>query len=154
GPGCLNYALVLGIDENGPLRSISAANRFIMDRNRAALESLSAPGGHDAQGPSSKSENRKPKSPIAVRGHTDLPIDGFKFSGNSQRRRRRFLLFHGSFLLQADIALISEVMPLPSKQPDYRRNRSHAAFLANLNIPADEVKTALKSAWQADSILD
>ena len=39
GPGCLNYALVLRISEDGPTRNISAANRFIMQRNRAALES-------------------------------------------------------------------------------------------------------------------
>jgi lipoate-protein ligase A len=39
GPGCLNYALVLLITADGPTRTISAANRFIMERNRAAVES-------------------------------------------------------------------------------------------------------------------
>ena len=40
GPGCLNYALVLRITDDGPLRNISSANQFIMERNRAAIESL------------------------------------------------------------------------------------------------------------------
>jgi len=39
GPGCLNYSLVLKIEEDGPLRSITSANRFVMETNRAALES-------------------------------------------------------------------------------------------------------------------
>jgi len=38
GPGCLNYSLILKIEENGLLASITAANRFIMERNREALE--------------------------------------------------------------------------------------------------------------------
>src|SRR5450432_916137 len=39
GAGCLNYALVLRINENSPLASIASANQFIMERNRAAIES-------------------------------------------------------------------------------------------------------------------
>ena len=70
GPGCLSYALVLQITEDGPTRSISAANRFIMERNRAAIESAIG--------------NRQ--SAIRVQGHTDLTIDGLKFSGNSPDR--------------------------------------------------------------------
>src|SRR4051812_36268153 len=31
GPGCLNYSLVLKSEEQGPLASIPAANRFIME---------------------------------------------------------------------------------------------------------------------------
>jgi lipoate-protein ligase A len=38
GPGCLNYSLVLKVEEGGPLSSITAANRFIMERNREAVE--------------------------------------------------------------------------------------------------------------------
>src|SRR5947209_8847007 len=39
GPGCLNYALVLRITDDGPTHSISTANQFIMERNRAAIQS-------------------------------------------------------------------------------------------------------------------
>ena len=39
GPGCLNYSLILKIEEHGPVVSITAANRFIMERNREAVAS-------------------------------------------------------------------------------------------------------------------
>src|SRR5690606_6354105 len=38
GPGCLNYALILRVPETGALSSVTGANRFIMQRQRAALE--------------------------------------------------------------------------------------------------------------------
>ena len=79
-------------------------------------------------------------APVEWRGQTDLAIGGLKFSGNAQRRRRRFLLFHGSFLLHLDLGLVEQALPLPSRQPDYRVNRSHADFLINLNVPAPTIK--------------
>ena len=142
GPGCLNYTLVLKITEDGPLRCITSANRFIMERNRAAIESLY-----------SKSETRDPEPKIAIRGHTDLCLGDLKFSGNSQRRHKNFLLFHGTFLLNFDLELVSEVLRMPAKQPEYRKRRTHAKFLVNLNMPAEKLKAALQKAWDADSPL-
>jgi lipoate-protein ligase A len=96
-----------------------------------------------------------------VRGHTDLAlvtrhsslITYHKFSGNSQRRRKHFLLFHGTFLLDFNLALVSEFLEMPSKQPDYRGDRSHDSFLTNLNLPADKVKAAMQKIWKANSPL-
>jgi lipoate---protein ligase len=131
GVGCLNYALILQIKESSPLASISSANKFIMERNRAAIETL------------------LPESKISVSGHTDLALGGLKFSGNSQRRKKNFLLFHGTFLLNFDLALIGEFLRMPSLQPDYRASRSHDDFLVNINLAAGEVKSALKKVWDA-----
>ena len=39
--GGLNYSLILRIGENLPTRNITAANQFIMEKNRAAIESVS-----------------------------------------------------------------------------------------------------------------
>ncbi|HTX21618.1 MAG TPA: lipoate--protein ligase family protein [Candidatus Aquilonibacter sp.] len=138
GRGCLNYALILRIAENSPLASISGANKFIMERNRKAIESAI----------------RNPPAAISVRGHTDLAIDGLKCSGNSQRRHKKFLLFHGTFLLNFNLALVGEFLRRPSKQPDYRKERSHDEFLTNLNLPADEVKIALQKIWKANLPLE
>jgi lipoate---protein ligase len=138
GPGCLNYALVLRITDDGPCRTITSANRFIMEKNRAAIETLLL-----------KSEIGNRKSEILVSGHTDLALNGRKFSGNSQRRQKKFLLFHGTFLLNFNLTLVSEFLRMPSLQPDYRASRSHVDFLANLNLPADQVKAALRKAWSA-----
>jgi lipoate-protein ligase A len=137
GPGCLNYTLVLRITADGPLHNIGVANQFIMRQNRAAIESAI----------------RNPQSAIAVRGHTDLAISDCKFSGNSQRRCKNFLLFHGTFLLNFDLALVSELLLMPSKQPDYREHRPHTEFLTNLNVPANEVKAALRQTWKAEELL-
>ncbi len=150
GPGCLNYTLVLKITEDGPLRGITPANRFIMERNRAAIESVGrvtpcAP--HDGG-------QRTARPTIAIRGHTDLCLGDLKFSGNSQRRRKNFLLFHGTILLNFDLALVGEVLRMPSKQPDYRQRRTHAQFLTNLNVPVEKVKAALQTAWDAGSTLN
>ena len=142
GAGCLNYALVLRITEDGPCRSITTANQFIMERNRAAIESLFT------------SEIGNPKSEISVCGHTDLAIGGLKFSGNSQRRKKNFLLFHGTLLLNFDLALVGEFLRMPSLQPDYRASRSHDDFLANLNLPAEKVRAALKKTWNANAELE
>ena len=137
GPGCLNYTLVLRITADGPLHSIAMANQSIMRQNRAAMGAALP----------------NPQSPVAVRGHTDLAIRDRKFSGNSQRRRKQFLLFHGTFLLDFNLALIGELLPPPSKQPAYREHRSHADFLMNLNLSADQVKAALRRAWKAEAML-
>ena len=130
GPGCLNYALLLKIHDGSPLVNITKANAFIMNRNRNALNSLL-------------------DGKVLIQGHTDLTLQGVKFSGNSQRRRRQFLLFHGSFLLNLDLALVERTLQMPSKQPQYRRTRAHKDFLTNLNLPADDIKDALKEVWNA-----
>ena len=149
GPGCLNYTLVLRITADGPLHNIGVANQFIMRQNRAALESV----GRVTPCAPHNGGQRTARPTIAIRGHTDLAISERKFSGNSQRRRKHFLLFHGTFLLNFDLALVSELLPMPSKQPDYREHRAHIEFLTNLNMPAEKVKAALRQAWKAEDPL-
>jgi lipoate---protein ligase len=135
GPGCLNYALVLRIIEDGPTRNISSSNQFIMERNCAATDSA-LQISHSA---------------LRVQGCTDLAVGDLKFSGNSQRRRKNFLLFHGTFLLDFDLALVSELLHHPSHQPDYRASRAHGEFITNLNIAKDQLKTAVAKNWQANA---
>src|ERR1035437_4440005 len=174
GPGNLNYSLILPFDETGPLRTITAANQFIMERNRSAIETLLSGrrrreeshskigkqkaeiGNSQTRLTSGATETPRPQTPDPkpkINGHTDLTFDELKFSGNSQRRRKTFLLFHGTFLLNFDLALIEKLLLMPTKQPDYRRHRKHEKFLTNLNLPADAVKQALQSAWGATAPL-
>ena len=151
GPGCLNYALILQIATNAPLSEISGANKYIMDRNREAIQSIA---GESLS--------------IKVQGHTDLaacprarPGEGAdgslplfrKFSGNSQRRHKAYLLFHGTLLLDFDLELVGKYLTFPSRQPDYRESRVHREFLMNLNLPASAVMDAMKKIWNADTAL-
>jgi lipoate-protein ligase A len=135
GPGVLNYSLILRTDGSRPCHSIPATNKFILERHRDALAALTC-------------------APVEWRGQTDLAIGGLKFAGNAQRRRRHFLLFHGSFLLRLDMSLVEKALPQPSRQPDYRVNRSHADFLINLNVPPHTIKSALAKAWNTVGVLD
>ncbi|MBI3313799.1 MAG: lipoate--protein ligase family protein [Candidatus Omnitrophica bacterium] len=134
GAGCLNYTLILKSGRFGSARSVSQSNQKIMEIHRTALERLL-------------------DRPVSVQGVTDLTLNGFKFSGNAQRRKTLYLLFHGTFLLNMNLHRIQELLPLPSKQPAYRKDRSHLNFLTNLKIPASKIKHALKSAWRASEIL-
>lgn len=130
GPGCLNYSLVLDISKTKALASIPSTNRYVMETHRQAFTKLL---GTD----------------VRVSGHTDLAVDGRKFSGNAQRRKRRCLLYHGTFLLTFDLALIEETLALPSQQPAYRASRSHLDFVRNIPIEAAMIKTALAQCWSA-----
>ena len=102
-----------------------------MEKNRRALERLLG-------------------KKVEVRGHTDLTLGDLKFSGNAQRRKRRRLLFHGTFLLDFDLGYLEKTLQIPSKQPAYRANRGHSAFVTNLGVPAERVKKALAAVWGAE----
>ena len=103
-----------------------------MERNRQALASLMGKA-------------------VTVEGHTDLAVGGLKFSGNAQRRKREWMLFHGTFLLNFDLGLIEKLLLSPARQPEYRQGRSHTKFVTQLNIARDVVKSALREAWNADT---
>ncbi|MFO1477827.1 MAG: lipoate--protein ligase family protein [Verrucomicrobiota bacterium] len=141
GPGCLNYSLILDVEGMDSLKSVSGANRSIMQRHCDALNAAMQEAG--LGGPR-----------IEVRGHTDLAVGDLKFSGNSQRRRKRFLLFHGTFLLSMNLGLVDQFLPMPSKQPAYRAERSHADFLMHLPLEPDAVRSALQEAWHAFNHVD
>jgi len=133
-PGCLNYTLILRMDSHPSLEGITGTNEYVMEANRACISALAG---------------------LAVerKGHTDLAIAGRKFCGNAQRRRRNFLIFHGCFILDCDLALMEQVLQMPSKQPDYRHGRAHTDFLTTLNVAGDDLKSALKAAWGAAEML-
>ena len=130
GPGCLNYSLVLPITATPELASITQTNCFIMKRQRDALAGLVS-------------------GKVTVEGYTDLALDSRKFSGNSQRRKMRWLLFHGTFLLRCDFDFMNKVLLPPPREPEYRKGRTHSDFLAALNLPAAAIKQAVTRAWNA-----
>ena len=127
--GCLNFAFVLEQHGHPDLRTIRASNRYILEKVCAALNAI----GLDAR----------------FEGISDLAVQGYKVSGNAQRRRKRFLLHHGTLLYGADLALISKYLKEPARRPEYRGGRSHAEFVQNLPSPSDSLKKALAGAFQA-----
>lgn len=129
GPGCLCYSLVLSYDRSPALRDIRASYVHILQRICTALSDI-APA-------------------LTCAGTSDLALGGRKVSGNSQQRKRRSLLHHGTILYDFRIDAISRYLPLPVRQPVYRRGRDHAAFLINLPASAAGLRQRLRTAWGA-----
>jgi lipoate-protein ligase A len=57
---------------------------------------------------------------------------------------------HGTFLLNFDLALIERCHYKPERQPEYRRNRPHARFVANLQIDSALLRAGLIQTWEAN----
>ncbi len=135
GPGCLNYSLILRIEKDGPLDSIRNSNKYVLHRHQQALQSLL-------------------NEPLKVCGISDLALGELKVSGNAQRRKKHYILIHGTFLLEFDLDLVEKVLPFPAHQPEYRKNRPHRHFITNLPLSPEVVKEALKVVWGASEMLE
>ena len=135
GHGCLNYALILRIDDKAETHSIPSTNQRVMERQRVVLSHVLA-------------------QPVAIEGTSDLCLGGLKFSGNSQRRLRNALIFHGTFLLNFDLDCVEKFLAMPSRQPEYRQGRAHRHFLTNVPGSVASIKQALRKAWGADQPMD
>ncbi len=127
--GCLCYSLVLSYARSPALSGIRSSYDFILERIREALSDIA--------------------SGIACAGTSDLAIDGRKFSGNSQQRKRMVLLHHGTLLYRFDFPQVARYLRMPARQPDYRGGRDHEAFLMNLPADAAKLRQRLRSGWEA-----
>jgi lipoate-protein ligase A len=159
GPGCLNYALILRIPAHGPLAHLTSTNTYIMERmaeglNRAFAVSCGS-GLPTANLPQSGRDRKVAPTlgKVTPCGTTDLAFGERKFSGNAQRRKRHWLLFHGTFLLNFDLTLIGRFLKYPTRVPAYRQGRAHLDFVGNLPVTASAVKAALIAAWGVDGNL-
>lgn len=130
GPGCLNYSLILNSEKRPGMKNITLSNRTVLEKHRQALSPLV-------------------EEEIRIQGLSDLTLGSRKISGNAQRRRKTFLLFHGTLLLDFNIPLIARYLAMPSREPDYRQHRDHENFLTNLPLNRDTVTKALKKIWMA-----
>lgn len=135
GPGCLNYSLILNTQNSRPLNTITKTNNYILNRHKKILEPIL-------------------KQSVQIEGISDLALKNLKFSGNAQRRKKLFVLFHGTFLLGFKIDLIEKVLTIPPNQPAYRNHRTHKQFLMNLNLPKETVKQALMNTWGARETME
>ena len=159
GPGCLMYALILGFERRDWLRSISAAHAHVLGRtHEAVIRAMKA------SAPSAAEISRLGTSDLAILSIRDRPVRGApsepaadelrearKFSGNSLRLRRNYLLYHGTLLYGFDISLISRYLRMPPRSPSYRHGRDHSAFVGNLPVAQHALRTALLDVWQATS---
>ena len=139
GPGCFNYSLIAPIDPEGT-GNVESTNRFVMERHRGACERLFG-------------------RTVKVAGHTDLVVEDpsgvdLKFSGNAQRRKSRYFLFHGTILLHMDLNEVSRLLRPPSKEPEYRSGRPHSDFVTNVGVTRADLTGALVREWEVQGTLD
>lgn len=127
GPGCMFYALVLSLEQRPQLRMIDQAHQFVMGQMQSALQAL--------------------VPQLEFDGTCDLVVTGRKVSGNSVRLIRDWMLYHGTLLLDMDLTLVDRLLKHPPREPEYRAGRTHADFLANLQIPYQAAASALYAKW-------
>ena len=65
-------------------------------------------------------DDRLRRSRGKVDGQSDLVLDGRKFSGNAQQRKRTHLLHHGTILYAFDVSRIGDYVKHPPRMPEYR----------------------------------
>lgn len=128
GPGCLNYSLILSYERNSSLKDIRKSYKFILNKICNSLKNL----------------NIKPKfEPIS-----DMVLDGRKFSGNAQVRKRRYMLHHGTILHNFSIGMVEKYLKMPKDEPPYRHGRSHSDFLTNINADSCDIKQTIVSSFR------
>ena len=129
GPGCLMYALVLSYELQPTLRAVDHAHRHVLGKLAAAL--------------------RPHVAGVRCQGISDLVLGDRKFSGNSVRCKRNHLLYHGTLLYDFPLEWIERYLCMPPRQPAYRQQRGHEAFVINLPAHAAVLREALIGAFQA-----
>lgn len=128
GPGCLNYALVLDRKLRGEIDTITGTNGYVLGRMCRALNAIH-PG-------------------VAPQGTSDLAIDGMKISGNAQRRKARYVLFHGTVLYAFDLGMVTRYLREPQRRPEYRSRRTHAQFVRNFPAERAQIVEAIRQEWR------
>jgi lipoate-protein ligase A len=131
GPGCLNYTLVLSKQKHPQLNDLHKSYEWISAKVIEALRQ----SGVDAY--------FRPASDLATG-----PCEK-KFSGNAQRRGKRYILHHGTILYKFDLSLISRYLNMPKDIPEYRKHRPHTDFLTNVPIDPHVFKDHLAQIFLA-----
>ncbi|CAA7601537.1 Biotinyl protein ligase (BPL) and lipoyl protein ligase (LPL), catalytic domain [Acididesulfobacillus acetoxydans] len=88
----------------------------------------------------------------ALQGVSDVTVGGRKISGNAVAQVNRVLLVHGTLLAEMDMSLLEACLRRPSREPDYRKGRSHREFLTTLTAlrgwGGDLRKSAAPDSWK------
>ena len=125
GPGCINFSMVLSYESNEAYKGIRSSYRYILGNISEGFKH----NGHKIE-----------FFPVS-----DLAFQKRKISGNAQARKRSFFLHHGTFLYGFDINKISRYLKYPSREPEYRKRRSHAEFLVNVPVIPDKLIEIIKN---------
>ncbi|MDH5716551.1 MAG: hypothetical protein OEZ22_02810 [Spirochaetia bacterium] len=126
--GCLNFGFLCSLEKFPELFSIQKSYEAILG---------------------SIIEGFKKNFPLKFKGLSDLVLfqkgSLRKISGNSQARKKGWLLHHGTFLYNnKNISKISYFLKHPEKEPEYRKNRDHKSFMPII-IPINSKSYVIKN---------
>jgi lipoate-protein ligase A len=65
-------------------------------------------------------------------GHSDICIRDQKILGSSMYRSKHLLFYTASLMVSNNLDIIDRYLKHPSKEPEYRRGRSHREFLTTI----------------------
>lgn len=133
GPGCLMYAVLLDYRRRPELRMLEQVHQLVMGKMQNAIGALNIP--------------------VQMDGTSDLTLAGRKFSGNSMRCKRNWLIYHGTMICQMEIGLIGDCLGKPIREPEYRDHRSHDEFLIGLPTTTKSLAHAIVEQWDVDGNL-
>lgn len=127
GPGCLNFALVLSHKLHPDVATIRGSYCYILGKLAATLRARGVAACH--------------------KGVSDLAVGGKKISGNAQRRRKRFILHHGTILYGMDAGLMERYLVEPNDRPKYRGDRPHRKFVRSVPLNPEIIREAICEAF-------
>ena len=134
GPGCINFSLILSHERFPDIVTIRGSYCFVLNRLAAALRERGVNASH--------------------KGISDLAVGGQKISGNAQRRRKRYILHHGTLLYAMDPALMERYLKEPADRPQYRGDRTHRGFVRCLPLGADDIRGVFLRAFGEPKMSD
>jgi len=127
GPGCLNYTLILSHERHPEISTIRGSYCFILDRLCESLQARGVLAHH--------------------KGISDLAVGGKKISGSAQKRRKRYILHHGTLLYEVDFDKMERYLREPGDRPQYRGVRTHRGFLRAAPLTVRELQEAVCDAF-------
>ena len=132
GPGAMNLTVVVPIEVDPRFAAVDVAQKAVLGRVAEGL-ARAVPG-------------------VGVQGSGDLTLGDRKFSGSAQRRLRRTVMIHATLLYDFPLDRVDRYLPPPPRQPNYRRDRPHADFLANLPLGRDAILAGISAELQATQV--
>lgn len=130
GHGCLTYSAVLDMRKRPELRSVRGSCRHLVAPLASALS----------------------RAGVQIRhaGLCDLAWDDRKVGGTAQKRKRRWLLHHGTLLYGLEVEALDRYLAVPPDMPDYRCGRPHSAFVRDLPYSPKSLIRAVCSIFGLD----
>jgi len=77
----------------------------------------------------------------------DLVLNGKKFSGNAQTRKRGRILQHGTILLDVDVETMFSILKVPDEKMRDKMISDVKERVTGLDLTSDEVRQALKNGF-------